>query len=126
MTFVPLSQFITEDLVAVWAKVPTASGEQEAVLASAYFPGDSSDAPPREVSALEEYCQDKRIRWIIGCDANAHHTVWGSTDVNKRETPGETSISAHHQEPKSGTQMAPNLKMETQELGYGSHASVGQ
>ncbi|KAL7726559.1 hypothetical protein ACLKA6_010424 [Drosophila palustris] len=84
MTFVPLSQFITEDLVAVWAKVPTASGEQEAVLASAYFPGDSSDAPPREVSALVEYCQDKRIRWIIGCDANAHHTVWGSTDVNKR------------------------------------------
>ncbi|KAL7724910.1 hypothetical protein ACLKA6_020046 [Drosophila palustris] len=84
MTFVPLSQFITEDLVAVWAKVPTASGEQEAVLASAYFPGDSSDAPPREVSALVEYCQDKRIRWIIGCDVNAHHTVWGSTDVNKR------------------------------------------
>ncbi|KAM8718628.1 hypothetical protein ACLKA7_001353 [Drosophila subpalustris] len=83
MTFVPLSQFITEDLVAGWAKVPTASGEQEAVLASAYFPGDSSDAPPREVSALVEYCQDKRIRWIIGCDANAHHTVWGSTDVNK-------------------------------------------
>ncbi|KAM8714859.1 hypothetical protein ACLKA7_001982 [Drosophila subpalustris] len=75
MTFVPLSQFITEDLVAVWAKVPTASGEEEAVLASAYFPGDSSDAPPREVSALVEYCQDKRIRWIIGCDANAHHTV---------------------------------------------------
>ncbi|KAL7723353.1 hypothetical protein ACLKA6_012008 [Drosophila palustris] len=52
ITFVPLSQFITEDLVAVWAKVPTAGGEQEAVLASAYFPGDSSDAPPREVSAL--------------------------------------------------------------------------
>ncbi|KAL7724955.1 hypothetical protein ACLKA6_002319 [Drosophila palustris] len=76
MTFVLFSQFITEDLVAVWAKVPTASGEQEAVLASAYFPGDSSDAPPREVSALVEYCQDKRIRWIIGCDANAHHTVW--------------------------------------------------
>ncbi|KAL7725291.1 hypothetical protein ACLKA6_000708 [Drosophila palustris] len=83
--FVPLSQFITEDLVAVWAKVPTASGEQEAVLATAYFPVDSSDAPPREVRALVEYCQDKRIRWIIGCDANAHHTVWGSTDVNKRE-----------------------------------------
>ncbi|KAM8702294.1 hypothetical protein ACLKA7_007636 [Drosophila subpalustris] len=85
MSFVPLSQFITEDLVAVWTKVPTAGGEQEAVLASAYFPGDSSDAPPREVSAIVEYCQEKRIRWIIGYDANAHHIVWGSTDVNKRE-----------------------------------------
>ncbi|KAL7724596.1 hypothetical protein ACLKA6_010173 [Drosophila palustris] len=161
MTFVPLSQFITEDLVAVWAKVPTASGEQEAVLASAYFPGDSSDAPPREVSALVEYCQDKRIRWIIGCDANAHHTVWGSTDVNKREKEAclgalrlqgvanlkSGDLTGHlkileiffsspivhlsdvqlpRMEPKSGTQMAPNLKMETQELGYGGHASVGQ
>ncbi|KAM8701996.1 hypothetical protein ACLKA7_005517 [Drosophila subpalustris] len=49
------------DLVVVCAKVPTTGGEQEAVLASAYFPGDSSDAPSREVSALVEYCQDKRI-----------------------------------------------------------------
>ncbi|KAL7725126.1 hypothetical protein ACLKA6_000439 [Drosophila palustris] len=68
------------DLVVVCAKVPTTGGEQEAVLASAYFPGDSSDAPSREVSALVEYCQDKRI----GCDANDHNTVWGSIDVNKR------------------------------------------
>ncbi|KAM8701573.1 hypothetical protein ACLKA7_011569, partial [Drosophila subpalustris] len=28
--------------------MPTACGEQEAVIASAYFPGDSNDAPPRE------------------------------------------------------------------------------
>ncbi|KAL7729276.1 hypothetical protein ACLKA6_009728 [Drosophila palustris] len=41
-------KFTTEDLVAVWAKVPAACGEQEAVIASAYFPGESNDAPPRE------------------------------------------------------------------------------
>ncbi|KAL7724938.1 hypothetical protein ACLKA6_007542 [Drosophila palustris] len=84
VTFVPLSQFTTEDLVAIWAKMPTACGEQEAVIASAYFPGDSNDAPPREVGALVEYCQRENLRWIIGCDANAHHTVWGSTNINNR------------------------------------------
>ncbi|KAM8702031.1 hypothetical protein ACLKA7_007671 [Drosophila subpalustris] len=47
VTFVPLSQFTTEDLVAIWAKVPTACGEQEAVIASAYFPGESNGASPR-------------------------------------------------------------------------------
>ncbi|KAL7724221.1 hypothetical protein ACLKA6_020027 [Drosophila palustris] len=85
VTFLPLSQFITEDLVAVWAKMPTACGEKEAVIASAYFPGDSSDAPPREVGALVEYCQRENLRWIIGCDTNAHRTVWESTNINNIE-----------------------------------------
>ncbi|KAM8714838.1 hypothetical protein ACLKA7_001241 [Drosophila subpalustris] len=84
VTFVPLSQYTTEDLVAVCAKMPTACGEQEAVIASAYFPGDSNDAQPREVGALVEYCQRENLRWIIGCVANAHHTVWGSTNINNR------------------------------------------
>ncbi|KAL7725290.1 hypothetical protein ACLKA6_000707 [Drosophila palustris] len=36
-----------------------------------------------------------------------------------------SDVQLPRMEPKSGTQMAPNLKMETQELGYGGHASVG-
>ncbi|KAL7735694.1 hypothetical protein ACLKA6_002571 [Drosophila palustris] len=48
----PGAKFITEDLVAVWAKVLTVCGEQEAVIASTYFPGESNDAPPREESPL--------------------------------------------------------------------------
>ncbi|KAM8718659.1 hypothetical protein ACLKA7_001380 [Drosophila subpalustris] len=93
VTFVPLSQFTTEDLVAVWAKMPTACGEQEAVIASAYFPGDSNDAPPREVGALVEYCQRENLRWIIGCDANAHHTVWGSTNISNRAIAWWTKVT---------------------------------
>ncbi|KAM8701659.1 hypothetical protein ACLKA7_005560 [Drosophila subpalustris] len=48
-----------------------ACGEQEAVIASAYFPGEFNDAPPIEVGSLVEYCQPEHLRWIIGCDANA-------------------------------------------------------
>ncbi|XP_054745862.1 uncharacterized protein LOC129250249 [Anastrepha obliqua] len=39
----------TEDLVAIWVKVPTSKGEHEGVLASAYLPGDKVTAPTWEV-----------------------------------------------------------------------------
>ncbi|KAL7724791.1 hypothetical protein ACLKA6_000427 [Drosophila palustris] len=37
-----------------------------------------------------------------------------------------SDVQLPRREPKSGTQMAPNLKMETQELGYGGNSSVSQ
>ncbi|XP_067216927.1 uncharacterized protein [Linepithema humile] len=40
--------------------------------------------PPVPVIKLAEYCQEKRLPLIMGCDANAHHTVWGSSDTNDR------------------------------------------
>ena len=29
-------------------------------------------------------CRVEGTRLIIGCDANVHHTSWGSTDINNR------------------------------------------
>jgi hypothetical protein len=79
--YLPLPQFTSRDIVAVQAVVPTAGGRQEVVVASAYFPGDSEEVPPIEVKNL---IQNFNIGLILGCDANAHHVVWGSTDVNDR------------------------------------------
>ncbi len=31
-----------------------------------------------------EYCRSNKLPLILGCDANAHHTEWGSTDCNAR------------------------------------------
>ncbi|XP_043464543.1 uncharacterized protein LOC122499983 [Leptopilina heterotoma] len=42
-------------------------------------------APSREVERLVDYCQRRGLPLIIGCDANAHHVVWGSTDINDRD-----------------------------------------
>lgn len=75
---------MTADLVAVWAKIPTPRGVQEAVLASAYFPGEEETAPTAEIKAFVEHCQQSGKPWILCCDANSHNTVWGSTDTNKR------------------------------------------
>ncbi|XP_054737884.1 uncharacterized protein LOC129244293 [Anastrepha obliqua] len=76
--------FTTTDLVAIWTKVPTDKGEHEVIIASAYLPGDEETAPTRELVALVNYCKENHLRWIIGCDANAHHTIWGSTNINAR------------------------------------------
>ncbi|XP_055536770.1 uncharacterized protein LOC129725235 [Wyeomyia smithii] len=82
------NKFIQRDLVAIAVEVPTTNGTQEVVVASAYFPGDEDDIPPSEVAALVRYCRSINKPLIVGCDANAHHTVWGSSDVNTRAISG--------------------------------------
>nr|XP_036225135.1 uncharacterized protein LOC118682147 [Bactrocera oleae] len=76
-----ISEFLTQDLVAVQAK-----GNEGAdfVLAAAYFPGDTMTAPPEAVGSLVDYCRRNNLPLVMGCDANAHHTEWGSTDCNAR------------------------------------------
>jgi hypothetical protein len=52
----------------------------ELIVTSAYLPYDSDEPPPnKEVRDIIEYCHI-----ITGCDANAHHTLWGSTSSNPR------------------------------------------
>ncbi|XP_043472976.1 uncharacterized protein LOC122505430 [Leptopilina heterotoma] len=82
----PLLELTTRDLAVVKAKYLEKKGnKREVVIASAYFPGTGDEpAPPREVERLVEYCQRRGLPLIIGCDANAHHVVWGSTDINDR------------------------------------------
>lgn len=80
----PITEFIKRDIVAVRVEVPTARGKADIVMVSAYFPGDAEDVPPPEIAALTSYCETKNIPLVIGCDANAHHTVWGSTNINPR------------------------------------------
>ncbi|XP_054746332.1 uncharacterized protein DDB_G0289917-like [Anastrepha obliqua] len=77
--------FTTTDLVAIWTKVPTDKGEHEVIITSAYLPGDEETGPTRELVALVNYCKENHLRWIIGSDANAHRTIWGSTNINVRE-----------------------------------------
>ena len=76
-----LPHLCTADLVAIRVGV----GAGSFVLASAYMPYDSPEPPPgRGVGALVRECEVKDVGLVIGCDANAHNTVWGSTDDNHR------------------------------------------
>ena len=82
--FTPIPEFISRDIVAIQMEVPTSRGRTEIVVISAYFPGDSEEVPPKEVAEIIDRCRKNSKQFVIGCDANSHHTTWGSNDINKR------------------------------------------
>jgi ribonuclease HI len=53
------------------------------MFVSSYM-ADNVDAPPPMVKRVIEHCEIHHIPLIIGCDANAHHELWGSTNTNSR------------------------------------------
>jgi hypothetical protein len=71
--------------VAVLVKYNEEGVERRLVVCSAYLPYDSEDPPlSRELEKLVRYCESERIQLLVGCDSNAHHTAWGSTNCNGR------------------------------------------
>ena len=56
---------------------------RELLVGSAYFPYDAiKNPPPPGVRELIRLSEVERHQLVLGCDANAHHCVWGSTDIN--------------------------------------------
>ena len=74
------------NLTVVKVKLTNKSGTETWVaVASAYLPHDDAEPPPpQEVQTLVEYYTRHKIPLILGCDANAHQPVWGSSDTNSR------------------------------------------
>lgn len=79
-----ISEFTDGDLVTILTEANQMGVRKEIIIASAYFPGEQPEAPTEKVKALVGYCRKHNKSLIIGCDANAHNKVWGSTDTNKR------------------------------------------
>jgi len=62
------------------AVVSIKQGTESIYVASVYLPGDESIVPSEKVKEVIE----KKQRYIMGLDANAHNEIWGSTDTNDR------------------------------------------
>ncbi|KAL7741810.1 hypothetical protein ACLKA6_012036 [Drosophila palustris] len=59
-------------------------------LLSSYMAYDQEGPIPEDIArSLVSDCASNKIGLIIGCDANAHHTQWGSSNVNTRESAPE-------------------------------------
>ena len=41
-------------------------------------------APPNLLRDPLVFTENEQIPTIVGTDANAHHTIWGSSDINPR------------------------------------------
>ncbi|XP_023312307.1 uncharacterized protein LOC111692496 [Anoplophora glabripennis] len=77
--------FCTDDLVAAEVTYVSEGTQRQLVVCSAYLPYDKKESPPtRELRDLVAWCEKEKKQLIVGCDANSHHTVWGSSDVNDR------------------------------------------
>jgi len=80
-----LPGFSCGDLVAVLIKYNEDGAEGQFVVCSAYLPYDSKDpSPSNEYEKLVRYCESKNPYLVTGCDSDAHHSVWGSTNCNDR------------------------------------------
>ncbi|XP_047987223.1 uncharacterized protein LOC125227075 [Leguminivora glycinivorella] len=49
-----------------------------------YLPYEAADPITTQLRDLADYGSRANTDLIIGCDANAHHVIWGSSDVNRR------------------------------------------
>jgi hypothetical protein len=80
-----LLEFCSRDVTKVRIIYTYGGGYKELIVASAYLPYDSDEPPPtKAVRDAIDYCCSRKIQLIIGCDANAHHTLWGSTGSNPK------------------------------------------
>ena len=77
-----ISIFSNEDIVAV--RVNNVCGRGDSfVFASAYMAA-KEPAPPNSLTDLLVFTENEQIPTIVGTDANAHHTIWGSSNNNPR------------------------------------------
>ena len=74
-----IPQYSDGDVTAAGLEV----GNNKIWLASAYMASDKK-IPPDNLGDLITAAEHRKIGVVLGCDANAHHTIWGSTDINDR------------------------------------------
>ncbi|XP_023727683.1 uncharacterized protein LOC111875571 [Cryptotermes secundus] len=83
----PLLELCSRDATVVRTIYKYRGGSRELIVASvySYLPYDSDEPPPtKEMRDIVDYCYSRKKQLIIGCDANAHHILWGSTGTNPR------------------------------------------
>lgn len=80
----PMWDLTCGDLTVATVNLEGLGGGREVTLASCYLPYEDTEAPTAALTKLVDHAVVGRRRLVIGMDSNAHHTVWGSTDVNRR------------------------------------------
>ena len=74
--------FSNEDIVAIRVNNVCQKGDSF-VFVSAYMAAEEQ-APPNLLRDLLVLTEIEQIPTILETDANAHHTIWGSSDINPR------------------------------------------
>lgn len=82
--YIPLTNLMSKDIASALIRVDTQQGGiMQFVAASVYLDYNALEIP-NKLKELVNYCKSQNLQLIIGADANAHHTLWGSSDTNLR------------------------------------------
>ena len=84
-----LPQYANADIVTVSVNNLQGVIPKTVIFSSVYMAEDDT-APPHIMELLINYCNNNKLPLVIGCDANAHHVAWGSSNINER---GEALIN---------------------------------
>lgn len=79
-----LPQYSDGDLTSVLLSTGKHGQNEEIILCSGYMPHEKSELPSETTKNVIEYASDAGIPIVLGCDTNAHHTIWGSSNINMR------------------------------------------
>lgn len=75
LNYTPLTHLCCRNVAAVKIHLNEARGPRELILGSFYLPYEEQNPPSREMDKLVVACRAQGSQIIIGCDANAHHTL---------------------------------------------------
>jgi hypothetical protein len=79
----PLSELCSRDVKTVRMTYTRGGSKRERTVTSAYLPYDSDEPPPSKGLRVVDYCSRNKLQ-LIGCDASAHHIIWGTrTSIHK-------------------------------------------
>ena len=82
MTCSLIPQFSSEDVVAV--RVKNVRREGDSFVFESACMALEEPTPPVILKELLSFSDRDKIPTVIATDANAHHSVWGSSNVNTR------------------------------------------
>ena len=82
-TFMP--QFSSRDVTTVLINITNGNTNEEIIFCSVYMPGEVMNKIPDETTREAiNYSSTSGVPIIIGTDCNAHHDIWGSSNINRR------------------------------------------
>ena len=82
LNFFVLNEYCTSDIVAIKLQTKINGFSTDLVFCSAYMDGNSE--VPEALRKLTVFCKNQNMNLIIGTDSNAHHTIWGDKQTNRR------------------------------------------
>lgn len=83
LNFISVPEFCTDDQAVACVTIHLGGSSHNIWVCSAYLPGDERQCSKGFIDLID-HCRKKNLQLVVGCDANAHHEIWNSSDTNSR------------------------------------------